>query len=73
MPLAQHAFKRWARALRRGLARSTDMHEADHAFVVGEAEQGRGFAIVSRPSGQPLRAETECLRAEQEVVRDAAR
>ena len=73
MPLAQYAFERGTRALGRRFVRRADMHEADHAFVCGEAEQRRCFAIVGGPAGQPLRAEAERLRAEQQVVGDAAR
>lgn len=56
-----------------GLANGSHVHEADHALVVGESEQPRNLAVVGCPSGQPLRAETQCLCTQQQVVCHATR
>ena len=71
-PFADDGRERGTRALGRGFARGADVHEADDALVFGKPEQRRRIAIVGGPAGQPLRAETERLRAEQQVVGDAA-
>ena len=60
------------RSLRYRLARRADVHEGDDALVRGKTEQRGGFRIVGRPAREPLRGQAHRLRADQQVVSDAA-